>query len=91
MAIDHLLCLTPILYIAADCSTGDMRLVGGQTEREGRVEICQQYEIHTPGDSDTHFESVWGTVFDNQWSSTHTKVLCRYLGFAETGEILAPQ
>ena len=87
MAIHRLQCLTTILYIAADCRAGDIRLVDGQTEREGRVEMCKQYEIHTPGDSEVHFESVWGTVCDNQWSSVHTTTLCRYLGFAETGEI----
>ena len=51
------------------CRTGDIRLVGGQTEMEGRVEMCINY--------------IWGTVCDNQWSPAHTKVVCRYMGFSE--------
>lgn len=46
-----------------------MRLVGGGTEAEGRVELC--------------VSNRWGTVCDNQWTEIPTTVLCRYLGFSD--------
>lgn len=55
--------------ISDDCYHGDMRLAGGETEAEGRVEICSNRN--------------WGTVCDNQWTSNHTAVVCRYLGFSD--------
>ena len=53
---------------ADDCITGDMRLVGGETEAEGRVEIC--------------INRRWGTMCDNEWTEKHTAVVCRHLGFS---------
>ena len=44
-----------------------MRLVGGETEAEGRLELCSS--------------NRWGTVCDNVWTDNHTAVVCRYLGF----------
>ena len=46
-----------------------MRLVGGETEAEGRVEMC--------------FNGMWGTMCDNEWSDKHTAVVCRYLGYSD--------
>ena len=56
----------------------------GQTEREGRVEVCWQ-------DSDYYYYDYnvagkWGTICDSQWSSAHTEVLCRSIGFAPDGK-----
>ena len=53
-----------------DCSTGVVRLVGGETEAEGRLELC--------------YNNAWGTVCDNEWSDKHTRVVCRHLGFSDT-------
>ena len=55
-----------------DCSSGQLRLVGGSSENEGRVEIC--------------YDNQWGTICDNGWSSEDAKVVCRQLGFQTTGE-----
>ena len=58
------------LYAAAQesCSYyGDVRLVNGSNEREGRVEVC--------------IGRVWGTVCDHGWGYSFARVVCRQLGF----------
>ena len=52
-----------------DCSYGDIRLVGGESEAEGRLEICSGHR--------------WGTVCDNEWTEKHARVACRNLGFSD--------
>ena len=49
------------------CSDGDIQLVGGRDEFEGRVEIC--------------YVGVWGTVCDDGWDNRDAVVLCRHLGY----------
>ena len=53
------------------CNDGDVRLVGGSTNSEGRVEIC--------------INSAWGTVCDSRWGTPETSVVCSQLGFLSQG------
>ena len=59
--------------VAEPCTTGQVRLKGGNIPNEGRVEICMN--------------NVWGTVCDDLWSSTDTTVVCRQLGYSTQGQI----
>ena len=53
------------------CVQGDIRLVGGSTAREGRVEVCNN--------------NAWGTVCDDAFGTNDARVACRQLGFSDTG------
>ena len=55
-----------------ECSSGDLRVVGGERESEGRVEIC--------------VEGFWGTVRDSGWDQREALVVCRQSGFGTRGK-----
>lgn len=63
--------LVPKTHCAQD---GDMRLAGGDTANEGRVEIF--------------YGGQWGTVCDNLWNLADASVVCRALGFVNATEAL---
>ena len=53
------------------CVDGELQLVGGPSEREGRVEMC--------------YGEVWGSISDTQWNSQDAVVTCSQLGFEPSG------
>ncbi len=61
-----IVCTSPVL-----CQDGDIRLQGGVSELEGRIELCN--------------DETWGTVCDRVFGTSDGNVACRQLGFAPIG------
>ena len=58
-------CCSCITCSASTCSHGDVRVVGGYTDYEGRVEVC--------------INGYWGHVCYNGWDNARVLVVCRQL------------
>ncbi len=55
------------VVVDGSCANGDVRLRGGGTRREGRVEIC--------------INNRWGTICDTEWDNDEASVVCQQLGY----------
>ena len=66
-------------YVANSCSSagcqgyqdGDVRLLGGSYQWEGRVEV--------------RMSRVWGAITDSDWTDDDATVVCRALGHFRPG------
>ena len=54
------------MFTGGTCTEGNIRLMDGTNNHEGRVEVCHS--------------NVWGTVCSDYWSSNDGIVACRQLG-----------
>ena len=57
-----------------NCTYGDVRLMGGSNQYEGRVEVC--------------INDQWGTVCSDFWTGPDASVVCKQLGYSFTGSKL---
>ena len=55
----------------ANCTDGQLRLVGGANIREGRVEIC--------------INNAWGTICNDLFGRQDAIVVCTQMGFSNRG------
>jgi len=58
--------LTSLFTVTAACTEGDIRLVDGIGNYQGRVEVCHN--------------NIWGTVCDDLWDRRDGMIACRQLG-----------
>ena len=57
----------------SNCTDYEIQLVGGESDREGRVEVC--------------YNGVWGTICGNGWDIDNANVVCYQLGYGQPGEL----
>ena len=71
MQPSYLMCMFVVNSAGEVCNYGDIRLVGGSDQYEGRVEIC--------------VNDAWGTVCDDFWGNVDAGVVCSQLGYGSSG------
>ena len=56
------------------CKEGSVRLVGGDFNNEGTVEVC--------------YNNLWGLISDIGWTDGDARVVCNNLGYNGKGTML---
>ena len=56
-----------------NCTIGDVRLIGGATPAEGRIEIC--------------ISGVWASICSFLFYQEEANVVCSQLGYLRKGEL----
>ena len=56
-----------------NCTEGSIRLSDGANNLQGRVEVC--------------VGNKWGTVCHNKWNNIDAQVVCKQLGYPNSGKI----
>ena len=62
-----------IMFSTETCIDDDIRLVNGETELDGRVEVCK--------------EGSWGVICDPFWDASDATVVCRQLNSSSEGAL----
>ena len=61
---------SPANITGSVCSYGDVRLIGGATIYDGRVEVC--------------VNNQWGALCTDSWDNTDATTICKQLGYSYT-------
>ena len=65
--------ILPYLIVhVAPCANGNVRLVNGSDNTQGKIEVC--------------VDQMWTDVCDKNWSISDADVVCRQLGYSGNGE-----
>ena len=56
------------------CKEGTLRVVSGESGKEGRVELCHN--------------QLWGAIMDREWNLSKAAVVCRERGYEPAGEFV---
>ena len=67
----YFISIVAVEVTSSNCTDGDVRLIGGDNEFGGRVEVC--------------VNRAWGTVCSRSWGSEEARVVCNQLGATTFG------
>ena len=67
-SVSRLECTLFSFVVNSGCTEGDVRLAGGETGMEGRLEVC-------------HNQIWWAVSSSSYWDYRDATVVCRHLGY----------